>query len=394
MAQEYQIKLSGRLQQGRAPDMALQLLNDLFQIPAAEGKSYFQGRPTTLPRKLDQATAEQLCHRFRNVGVECSSVVAEELDYQLELIQEGPEAAPSQTTTTADNALSAKLQDLTQQLAASEDGLTDSAFVLELIPLEEELTKPLPKVGHIHIPTASPALKQMHGQQQAQGQEQGQTAAGESAAQVADDASAQTPASPSEGGSEEGSDEVIAIGQAMVSGGGAGLGGMLPQASVQPNFRRPDEILAAKPKSKLPLVALMLSLSLLGALGYWQVFMAPNTASIATANVKKTAPTEPAEIDTSQFLPFEIEETKARLGNLGKSLRDWQLKFNAGKGLPQQSDLMPLLKQDLGLTDTDWLDAWKHPIRLQGRVQGYILVSPGLDGKTDTLDDIEFSLDL
>lgn len=393
MAQEYQIKLSGRLQQGRAPDMALQLLSDLFQVPAAEGTSYFQGRPTTLPRKLDQATAEQLCHRFRNVGVECSSVVAEELDYKLELIQEGPEATPSQTTTTAENELSAKLQDLTQQLAASEDGLTDSAFVLELIPLEEELTKPLPKVGHIHIPTASPALKQMHGQQQTQGQEQGQTA-GESEAQAAGEASAQTPASPSEGGSGEGSDEVIAIGQAMVSGGGAGLGGMLPQASVQPNFRRPDEILAAKPKSKLPLVALILGLPLLGAVGYWQMFMTPNTANTATPHIKKTAAAEPAEIDTSQFLPFEIEETKARLDNLGKSLRDWQLKFNAGKGLPQQSDLMPLLKQDLGLTDTDWLDAWKHPIRLQGRVQGYILVSPGLDGKTDTLDDIEFSLDL
>lgn len=389
MAEEYQIKLTGRLQQGRAPDMALQLLNDLFQIPVAEGGSYFQGQANTLPRKLDRATAEQLCHRFRNVGAECSVEAATELEYELELIKEGPEADPVQAKSTSDDELSAKLQTLTQQLAESEQDLSDSTFVLELIPLEEELQKPLPEVGRIHIPKASPSLRQM--QQPAQGQE----AAIEQDARVAGETSGNADPTGDESAppAEAGSGEEIAIGQA-VAGGSAGHGGMLPQASIQPSFRRPDEILSAKASSKVPrIAALALGLLLLGVIAYWRLFMTAAEPTAAAAVTRQTTAVEPVEIDTAQFARFESEETKARLENLSKSLRSWQQEFNAGKPLPQQAALMPLLKQDLGLTDADWLDAWKHPIRLQGRVQGYILVSPGLDGKIDTLDDIEFNLD-
>jgi hypothetical protein len=381
MSREYQIKLTGQLLQGRAPDQVLQLLSDLFQIPVEEGRALLQGQATTLPRKLDLATAEQICHRFRNVGAECSVEQSEELDYQLELIEEGAEASPYAEAPTAQEAdLSGKLHELTQQLAETEKDLADSAFVLELIPLEEE-EKPLPKVGHIHVPTLSSSFKPQQPQHQAAA---GAEAGADPAAQEASD---------SEASSGEAGEEEIAIGQAAAGGGSAGLGGMLPQASVQPTFRRPDEILTAKPKSRLPLMLALALLVLVAAgAGYWQFFLAtaePEVVKVQQTDVSK----EPVEVDTSQFTAFEIEETRARLENLAKSLRTWQLEFNNNKEIPAQETLMVQLKKDLGLTDTDWSDVWGHPISLQNRIKGYILVSPGMDGKIDTQDDIDLILE-
>lgn len=388
MSQEYQIKLTGQLQAGRAPDQALQLLNDLFQIPVEEGQTLLLGKPTTLPRKFDQITAEQICHRFRNVGVECSAEqeALEDLEYTLELIQEGPEVEPF---SEPEEDLGDKLQELTQQLAETEKDLSDSTFVLELIPLEEELEKPLPKVGHIHVPTLSPSLKQAAVKDQAPGASPGEDAdpnAPETAAAEAGEAGETS-------GAEGANEEEIAIGQAT-AGGSAGIGGMLPQASVQPSFKRPDEILAAKPKSKIPLIAALTLLLLLGGgAGYWKFFMSPSVATAEAPAIAKVNQ-EPVQIDTSQFTAYEIAETKARLENLAKTLHNWQTNFNANKSLPEQDALMIQLEKELGLRKTDWQDAWGHSIKLQNRFKDYILVSPGLDGKIDTQDDIDLILEL
>lgn len=390
MSQEYQIKLTGQLQAGRAPDQALQLLNDLFQIPVEEGQSLLQGRPTTLPRKFDQTTAEQICHRFRNVGVEClvEQEALDDLDYRLELIQEGPDAEPFSEPAPAEADLSGKLHELTQQLAETEKDLSDSTFVLELIPLEEELDKPLPKVGHIHVPTLSPSLKQAAAQDQASS-----AAPGEGADPNAPEAATGTGEAAKAGEGEGSGEEEIAIGQATAAGS-AGVGGLLPQASIQPSFKRPDEILAAKPKSKVPLIAsAAILLLLVAAGGYWKFFMNPPEAA-PEAPVIAQADKEPVQIDTSQFTAYEIEETKAKLQNLAKTLRTWQTNFNANKSLPEQESLMLQINKELGLTEADWRDTWGHPITLQSRFKDYILVSPGLDGKIDTQDDIDLILEL
>lgn len=382
MSQDYQVKLTGVLLQGRAPDQGLQLLNDLFQIPLAEGRALLQGKASVLPRKLDKDSAEQICHRFRNVGVECSLEIGDESDYQLELIQEGPEPSPV-TTTPENDPPKATLEDLTQQLAETEKDLADSAFVLELIPIEGE-EKPLPEVGRIHVPKLAPELKLA---KSAQPDDTATTDTQENP--TGDDPKAAGAAATA---TAEGAEEEINVGQATATGS-IGLGGMLPQASTQPAFRRPDEILAAKPASKVPLyLVVALALLLAAGAGYWYLFLAPSQQEAPLVAAPVPGP-EPVEVDTTQFTAFEIDETKARLANLAKSLRTWQLEFNAGKPLPEQTELMKSLQKDLGLTEADWRDAWGFPVSIQSRLKGYILVSPGLDGKIDTQDDIDLILD-
>ena len=96
MSDEYYVKLTGNLLEGRSPDIPAQFLSDTFHVPLETGRTYFKGEPTTLKKKLDRETAEKVCQRLRNAGAECEIEEVPDLGFTLELIDDTAQpAAPA-----------------------------------------------------------------------------------------------------------------------------------------------------------------------------------------------------------------------------------------------------------------------------------------------------------
>lgn len=372
MSDEYFVKLTGKLAPGRAPDMAADLLSKIFHIPMEKGRFMFKGEPTLLRKKLDKETAEKIIHRLRNVGAECVLELAEdEFNLTLELIDEAPAKAPTPEDeiqlqpVREEEAPSFDLELVTPSALDAEPAL-DRLEMMDMEPVvspEPEAPAPTaPEPAGIALeappapppPPPSPKVKKP--------------------APVADES------------------EDINVGDVATGQVSGGSGGMLPQASMAPAFKRPmnDPEQQEKPKGGKPLLPVFLLLALLGGGAAWFLLSSePEPPPKPVVAVQKpAAPIKPAQLPPSALTPIhqlDIQATKVKMKALSESILTWQRQF--GKGVLPTGNL-ERVKVDMGVSDGDLTDAWGSSIQYLPAGNGFALLSPGPDKQPGNADDI------
>ncbi|QFY88622.1 hypothetical protein D5125_03505 [Magnetovirga frankeli] len=393
MSDEYYVKLTGNLMEGRSPDLAAQFLSDSFHIPWETGRTYFNGSPTVLKKKLDRETAEKVCHRLRNTGAECEIEAVPDLGFTLELVEDSPEASPASNPEPAPEPAAA-------QAPAQEDD-----FSLELVDAapapapQPELQPPAELEDELHLDTPDPSPQQAPDRPPAQPPAPppppGPTAA--SGLDAPAPASGPPPVptgTPAE--SEEDKSEQVDIGDVSTDVG-AGVGGMLPQASTAPSFRRPglgraEEGQGGPGKKMLLPLAAGAGLLALAATAYFLLLTEPAPPPAPAAPQATTQPQtapEPVEIDNSMIIALQRDELNVRFDNLLGTIATWQEEFAANSAqasTPEQ--LKAALKTDMGITEQDWQDPWGGSIEIRIGENGFKLVSPGPDQELGNADDV------
>jgi hypothetical protein len=400
MTDQFYVKLTGKLAEGRAPDMAAQFLSDTFHIPAETARTYFNGSPTVLKKKLDRATAEKVMHRLRNTGAACELEAAEDFGLTLELLDDAPAPAPAAPGVTEekadaeDDGLSLELELLDVPAAAeapqplSVDDLQFEAdapdadeFSLEMVeqpeaaatlPLDTESSAPAAEPLDLSEPATAPQPPPLP--------------------EATLDAPPPSPEPTDDDPDDKSKGEEVDIGDvAPEAGTGGGVGGMLPQASAGPSFRRPNQAqdgLVGGSKKWLPVAA---AAGLLLLVGLVYVLMFSDPAPPPVALVKKAPPKKVPEavVDDSMFRGFQLDEVRVKLDSLAESIATWQLQFAAeADQASTPEEVKRSLKTDMGIAEADWLDPWDSVIQYQASGSGFSLISAGPDKQPGTADDI------
>jgi hypothetical protein len=417
MSDEYYVKLTGKLMEGRSPDLAAQFLSDNFHIPWETGRTYFNGAPTVLKKKLDLDTAEKVCHRLRNTGAECEIEQAPDLGFTLELVDDGPEPsspAPASPPTRAQAQTQAQAQAQTQLQAAP----LEDDFSLELIenadaPLEQlhravdasdpsqgleplESLEPLDsslELGGLELELHADPAPQLQ-VESAPSREMPPPPPPAAAAPKTD--SSTDAATGANSGVEEDKSEQVDIGDVTAEvGQGGGVGGMLPQASTAPSFKRPGlsrgEEARAERNKKLLLPIAAGGLLALAAGGYF--LLSPEPAPPPAPQVaprQAPAKAEPVEVDNSMIIALQINEGKAKLDSLYGSISEWRATFSRSAAqIDSAEQLKTALKTDMGISETDWLDPWGSQIEVRIAPTGIGLISAGPDQTMGSSDDLQ-----
>ncbi len=416
MSDEFYVKLTGNLLQGRSPDVPAQFLSDTFHVPLETGRTYFKGEPTTLKKKLDRETAEKVCQRLRNAGAECDIEAVPELGFTLELIDDAAEspapAAPSAPAETPEVALdeddfSLELVDGAPELASLEPERIEQPEEVIAQPIAEdlnELSLDTPAevaefdLESVAVDESEPAGMELELNPMTEPLEEPLDPPQEPAAAPAADSPPPPPPKPPsmESGSEDKS-ESVDIGDVQTdAGGGGGVGGMLPQASTAPSFKRPGAMKTEEPvrtggldKKLIMPIAGGVVLLLLAAGAYLFVFSEPEPPPQTVAQKKPVAKVKPVKVDNSMFIALQVDEVKARFDSLSGSIHTWKEQFRDGASqasTPEQ--VKAALKTDMGVGDEDWQDPWGSAIELKITETGISLISAGPDKKMGTDDDV------
>ncbi|MBF0256145.1 MAG: hypothetical protein HQL47_06740 [Gammaproteobacteria bacterium] len=413
MSDEYYVKLTGKLLAGRSPDLAAQFLSDTFHIPMETGRTYFNGSPTVLKKKLDLDTAEKVIDRLRNTGAEAELEEVPDLGFTLELVDDSPAAdlAPAPLPPPAKPEVGGLDDDFSLELVDVEPPSQDLG---RMPPVAKSEPEPEPEPQPIQVedlqfttdePESAMSLEMLEPVEvkPASLELEFEPAPAPASAMAPAPAPAPIqapppapPPPPAQKHEEDGENLNIGDVSGEVSGGGGGVGGMLPQASTAPSFKRPGQLGQLKEESSkatankllLPIAGGLLVLAL-AAGGYFVFLAEPEPAPVAAAAPKAAPKPQPVKVDNSMFLALQQEELQARFNSLSSSISTWQDQFrDSARKAVTAEQIKTALQTDMGISEMDWQDPWGGILQLQVTETGYNLISAGPDKEAGTADDI------